>query len=64
MIQRLSSKMRKSLIIHLCLITLSFQMSKFYIFRDLVSTDDLQKLFQIDSAKLLELLKVCHLMRS
>lgn len=49
MIQRLSSKVRKSLIMHICLMILSFQMRKFYIFRDLTSAEDLQKLFQVKS---------------
>ena len=48
LMQRLSSKIRKNLVMHICLVILAYLMGKFYIVKELLSSEDLQKVLKID----------------
>lgn len=56
---RLSSKVKQSLTIHLCLIVLAFQLGKFYILKHLLSKDDLLSVLTIDTDKIAQFQADC-----
>ena len=54
-LRRLGSKVKKSMIMYLCLIIMASQIRKFHIVKDLLSKDDLVSVLGIDSDKIAQL---------
>jgi hypothetical protein len=58
-LRRLGSKVKKSMIMYLCLIISASQINKFYLIKNLLSKDDLLKVLSIDCEKVSQLESDC-----
>lgn len=58
-LRRLGSKVKKSMIMYLCLIISASQINKFYLIKNLLSKDDLLKVLSIDCEKASQLESDC-----